>query len=434
MKKFIAWMEEHFIPIAAKIGGEKHLAAIRDGFVAIIPIIMAGAFAILINNFAWSGYQHFMTNIFGADWKNWGGAIWNGSYAIMSLLVTFTIAYNLAKSRGKDGLAAGIVAVGVFIIFFGNLAKTTSFLGTDGLLLALIVALVVGDLMSWLLGNSKLVVKMPAGVPPAVARSFASLFPAIILMVVAASIEVIYQIFGHSNIPNAIFQIIQAPLQGVVGSLPGVLVLIIVIQVLWFFGLHGSNMMLPIINGVLLPLTIDNMHSIALGQAPKYIVNDQFLNSFVFFGGAGATVCLLIAIFIVNKMRAQRKSEVQLTIAKLGIAPGIFNINEPVIFGLPICLDPIYFIPFLFIPLINAVLAYYAMFFHMVPYVGLEVSWTLPPILSGALATNSWQGAVLSIILIVIDVIIYLPFVAIAAERDCKMQAEAIAAEEAEEA
>ncbi|MGL4654326.1 MAG: PTS sugar transporter subunit IIC [Sarcina sp.] len=430
MKKFIEWMEEHFIPIAAKIGAIKELGAIRDGFVGIIPIIMAGAFAILINNFAWSGYQHFMTNIFGQDWKAWGGAIWNGSYAIMSLLVSFTIAYNLAKSRGKDGLAAGVVSVAVFIIFFNDISKTSSYLGTNGLLLAIIVALLVGDLMCWLLGNPKLVMKMPPGVPPAVARSFASLFPAIILMVIAATIDRLFAMVSMQTIPEFIYHIIQAPLQGVVGSLGGVLVLIAVIQILWFFGLHGSNMMLPIVNGVLLPLTIDNMHRVADGLKPLYIVNDQFLNSFVFLGGAGATITLIAAIFIVNKGR-KKKSEVQLTIAGISAAPGIFNINEPIIFGMPICLDPIYLLPFLFVPLLNAVIAYFAMAWHMVPYVQLEVSWTLPPILSGALATNSWQGAVLSILLLVIDILIYIPFVAIAADRDVKNMEAAIAAEQA---
>lgn len=431
MKKFFDWMEEHFIPVAAKIGAEKHLAAIRDGFVAIIPIIMAGAFAILINNFSWPWYQEFMKNIFGEGWKNWGGSIWNGSYAIMSLLVTFSIAYNLARSRGKDGLASGLTAVGTFIIFFGDLAKTTEFLGTNGLLLALAVSLVVGDLMSYLMGNPKLVIKMPAGVPPAVARSFAALFPSMIVLAIVATIQVIYTIFGDSNIPAAIYSAVQAPLQGIVGSFWGVLVLILVIQILWFFGLHGSNMMLPIVNGVLLPLIIDNMDMVKLGKAPTNIINDQFLNSFVFMGGAGATICLVAAIFIVNRTR-KKKSEAQLTIAKLGALPGVFNINEPVIFGLPISLDPIYFVPFLIVPLLNAIVAYYATLLHFVPIVALQASWTIPPILSGAIATNSWQGGLLSIILLVIDTLIYIPFVGIAAHRDIKNQEEAIrAAEEA---
>lgn len=432
MKKFIEWMEEHFIPVAAKIGAEKHLGAIRDGFVAIIPIIMAGAFAILINNFSPEFYQHFMSKIFGEGWHVWGNTIWNGSYAIMSLLVSFSISYNLAKARGKDGLATGLVSVATFIIFFGDLSKTSSFLGTNGLLLAIAVALIVGDLMSLLLGNSKLVVKMPPGVPPAVAKSFASLFPAIIVMVIAATIQTLFTMVSTVSLPEFMYQIIQAPLQGVVGSLGGVLVLIAVIQILWFFGLHGSNMMLPIVSGVLLPLTIANMNKVKQGLQPENIVNDQFLNSFVFLGGAGATITLIIAIFIVNRGR-KKKSEMQLTISKIALAPGIFNINEPIIFGLPICLDPIYFIPFLFIPLLNALITYFAMAWHLVPYVTLEVSWTLPPIISGALATNSWQGAALSVILLVLDVVLYIPFVAIAADRDVKNMEAAIAEEAQEE-
>lgn len=432
MQKFIGFMEKYFIPVAAKIGGEKHLAAIRDGFIAIIPIIMAGAFAILVNNLAIPGYKPLMEHIFGQQWTQWGDSVWNGSYAIMSLLVAFTIAYNLTKSRGKDGLAGGLVSVATFIIFFGKLSVTTSFLGTDGLLLAIIIALIVGDAMSYLLGNPRLVFKMPEGVPPAVAKSFASLFPSIIVLGIAGLVQAIYQCFVHISIPALMMQSIQAPLQGIVGSLPGVLVLIFVIQILWFFGLHGSNMMLPIVQGVLFPLTIDNMNRVRQGLAPLYIVNDQFLNSFVFFGGAGATLCLIVAIFIVNRTR-KRKSEVQLTLAKLAGVPGLFNINEPIIFGLPICLDAIYLIPFLFLPLFNAVVAYFALAWHFVPLVQLEVTWTMPPILSGWLATNSWRGALLSIILMAIDIIIYIPFVMVAADRDVKAQNEAIAAARAQE-
>ncbi len=432
MQKFIGFMEKYFIPVAAKIGGEKHLAAIRDGFIAIIPIIMAGAFAILINNLAIPGYQPLMEHIFGKDWKSWGGAVWNGSYAIMSLLVAFTIAYNLTKSRGKDGLAGGLVSVGTFIIFFGDLAKNTKFFGTDGLLLAIILALIVGDAMAYLLGNKRLVFKMPEGVPPAVAKSFASLFPSIIILGIAGLVQAIYQHYIHVTIPQLVMTSIQTPLQGIVSSLPGVLVLIFVIQILWFFGLHGSNMMLPVVQGVLFPLTIDNMNRVKDGLKPLYIVNDQFLNSFVFFGGAGATICLIVAIIIVNKTR-KRKSEVQLTLAKLAGVPGIFNINEPIIFGLPICLDAIYLIPFICVPLLNAVIAYFALAWHFVPLVQLEVTWTMPPIISGWLATNSWRGALLSIILLIIDIIIYIPFVVVAADRDVKAQDEAIEAAKAKE-
>ena len=431
MEKFVAVIEKYLIPVAGKIGGEKHLGAIRDGFIGIIPIIMAGAFAILINNFGhiWGGYDTMMNAIFGHAWKTAGGAVWNGSYAIMSLLVCFSTAYNLAKTRKSDGLAAGLVAVAVLIIFFGDLGKNVSYLGTNGLLMGLAVALIVADAMSFLLGNPKLIFKMPPGVPPAVAKSFASLFPSLIIMGIAGILQAIWGVFMTESIPKFLYIIIQAPLQGVVGSLGGALVLVFVIQILWWFGLHGSNMMLPIINGILLPLTIDNMHRVKDGLAPIYIVNDQFLNSYVFFGGAGATLCLMIAMIIVNKVRAKKKSEIQMAITKLAIVPGVFNINEPIIFGLPICLDAIYFIPFIIVPLINVVIAYFAMAWHIVPLVQLEVTWVMPPIISGFFASTSWLGAVLALVLMIIDVLIYIPFAFAAADRDYKITQAAMEAE-----
>ncbi|WP_317311507.1 PTS transporter subunit EIIC [Clostridium thermobutyricum] len=423
MKKFIAFMEKYVVPVAAKIGAEPHMAAIRDGFVTIIPLIMIGAVGILVNNITdahW--YVGFMSGIFGAGWKGWGGNVWNASYAIMSLVVCFTISYHLTRSRGKDGLAVAVVAVGVFILFIYDLAKGTTFLGTDGLLLAIVIALIVSDIMCLLLGNPKLLIKMPDGVPPAVSRSFASLFPTMIVVGGAGILQEIYLMFHTGMVLPALFnKLIQTPLQGVVSSFWGVLVLIFVIQLLWFFGLHGSNMMLPIVQGVLFPLTIDNMKAIEMGHKAKYIINDQFLNSFCNMGGSGLTICLIIAIFIVHK----KSSDQQKMIAKLGIAPGVFNINEPVIFGLPICLDPIYIIPFMGAPLLNAVITYFAMSGGLVPYPTVEIFWTIPPVLSGILGTRSWQGGVLAIILLIIDVLIYIPFVIVAADRDKKTQQEA---------
>ncbi|MGL4449841.1 MAG: PTS sugar transporter subunit IIC [Sarcina sp.] len=430
MKKFIAFMEKHVVPVASKIGAEPHLAAIRDGFVTIIPVIMIGAMGILINNITDAHfYVDFMTKVFGAGWKGWGGDVWNASYAIMALLVCFTISYHLTRSRGKDGLAVGVVSVGILVLFIVNVGSKTGvpFLGTDGLLLAIVIALIVSDLMCLLLGNPKLLIKMPDGVPPAVAKSFASLFPTMIVVGGAGIIQELYLKFHTGMILPALFnKWIQDPLQGVVSSFWGVLILIIVIQVLWFFGLHGSNMMFPIVQGVLFPLTIANMQAVKLGQAPKYIINDQFLNSFCNMGGSGLTICLIAAIFIVHR----KSSEQQRMIAKLGIAPAVFNINEPVIFGLPICLDPIYVVPFIIAPLINAIITYFTMVGGIVPYPTVEVFWTVPPVLSAILGTRSWQGGVLAILLLILDVIIYIPFVLVAANRDKEVQEQAIEQEQ----
>ncbi len=309
---------------------------------------MAGAFAVLFNNLGWKPYQNFMDWLLPANWKDFGGGVWNGTFAIMSLLIVFTISYHLAKSYEKDGLSAGIVSLAALLILYKPTkdgALSMDFLGGQGLFVALIVALIATEIFVKLVGNPKLIIKMPEGVPPAVAKSFAALLPSIIVLAITAAVKQIFAAIGVADIHQALFVALQAPLQGVMGSLGGLLVLVLVQQFLWFFGLHGSNILAPIINAVLLPLTEANVRAFKNGVNPEHIINSQFLDSYVNMGGSGATIALLIAIFIIGK-----KSRSQKTIANLSIAPGMFNINEPVIFGLPIILNPIYFIPFILAP------------------------------------------------------------------------------------
>lgn len=418
MKKFFDWMEEHFVPIAAKIGSQRHLVAIRDGFASITPIIMAGAFAVLFNNLGWEPYQNFMNWLLPANWKDFGGGVWNGTFAIMSLLIVFTISYHLAKSYEKDGLSAGIVSLAALLILYKPTkdgALSMDFLGGQGLFVALIVALIATEIFVKLVGNPKLIIKMPEGVPPAVAKSFAALLPSIIVLAITAAVKQIFAAIGVADIHQALFLVIQAPLQGVMGSLGGLLVLVLVQQFLWFFGLHGSNILAPIINAVLLPLTEANVRAFKNGVNPEHIINSQFLDSYVNMGGSGATIALLIAIFIIGK-----KSKTQKTIANLSIAPGMFNINEPVIFGLPIILNPIYFIPFILAPLASGIIAYVLTFIGFAPKVVVMAHWTTPPILGAIISTNSIRGGITALICMAVSIIIYMPFVHMATKKDQK--------------
>ncbi|MDU5010892.1 MAG: PTS sugar transporter subunit IIC [Clostridium botulinum] len=418
MKKFFDWMEEHFVPIAAKIGSQRHLVAIRDGFASITPIIMAGAFAGLFNNLGWEPYQNFMNWLLPANWKDFGGGVWNGTFAIMSLLIVFTISYHLAKSYEKDGLSAGIVSLAALLILYKPTkdgALSMDFLGGQGLFVALIVALIATEIFVKLVGNPKLIIKMPEGVPPAVAKSFAALLPSIIVLAITAAVKQIFAAIGVADIHQALFLVIQAPLQGVMGSLGGLLVLVLVQQFLWFFGLHGSNILAPIINAVLLPLTEANVRAFKNGVNPEHIINSQFLDSYVNMGGSGATIALLIAIFIIGK-----KSKTQKTIANLSIAPGMFNINEPVIFGLPIILNPIYFIPFILAPLASGIIAYVLTFIGFAPKVVVMAHWTTPPILGAIISTNSIRGGITALICMAVSIIIYMPFVHMATKKDQK--------------
>lgn len=416
MKKFFDWMDRYFVPVAAKIGAQRHLVAIRDGFVTISPLIMAGAFATLINNIGWEPYQNFMNSILPSNWKDFGGGIWAGSLAIMSVLAACTIAYHLAKGYGKDGMAAAMLSLGSTMLLYVPNADgsiPSMFLGGSGLFVAIIVALLTTELFVKLSGSPKLVIKMPDGVPPAVSKSFAALLPTIIIIALVSLVKLLFGYVGIANIHQALFDVIQVPLQNVVGSVWGLLGLILIQQLLWFFGLHGSNILAPIISAVLLPLTQANMAAVQAGQAPEHIINSQFLDSFVNMGGSGTTIALIIAIYI-----AGRKSKTQMMIAKLGTAPGLFNINEPIIFGMPLVLNPIYFIPFILAPIASGLIAYAATLFGIMPKVTILASWTTPPVIGAWLSTNSIMGAVVAIVCIAVSVLIYLPFVRMATKQE----------------
>ncbi|GAA0076986.1 PTS sugar transporter subunit IIC [Clostridium sp. CTA-5] len=419
MKKFFDWMEEHFVPIAAKIGSQRHLVAIRDGFATITPLVMAGAFAVLFNNLGFKWYQNFMNWLLPVGWTDWGGAIWNGSFGVMSILIVFTISYHLANSYGKDGMSAGIVSLSAAMILYATNAEGAlpfDFLGAQGLFVSIIVALIATELFVKLIGNPKLVIKMPDGVPPAVSKSFAALFPSMIILAITAGIKEIFITINIPDIHKALFVALQQPLQGVAGSLGGVLLIIFVSQLLWFFGLHGSNILAPLINALLLPLLILNTEAVKAGLEPEHIVSSQFLDSYVNMGGSGATIALILAIYILGKKAGSQ----QKMIANLSIAPGCFNINEPIIFGMPIVLNPMYFIPFMLAPLASAVIAYGLTVIHFVPKVSIMATWTTPPVLGAFLSTNSIMGAVTALICLAVSVLIYLPFVYVAGRQELK--------------
>lgn len=282
----------------------------------------------------------------------------------------------------------------------------------------MIVSLVSTEIFVKLIGNPKLVIKMPSGVPPAVSRSFAALLPTIIILALAAGIKELFIVMSVPDIHQALFFTLQKPLQLIAGSFLGVFVIVLLVHVLWFFGLHGSNILAPVINALLLPLLLANTEAITNGLQPENILNSQFLDSYVNMGGAGTSIALLIAIYVLGrKAGAQQRA-----IANLGIAPGIFNINEPVIYGAPIVLNPIYFIPFILSPIASLTIAYILTVIGFVPKVAIMATWTTPPILGAIISTNSIMGGVTALICLIVSILIYLPFVYVAGRQELRKE------------
>ena len=249
---------------------------------------------------------------------------------------------------------------------------------------------------------------MPDGVPPAVAKSFAALLPAIITITVFAFITMLLNAMGIENVVTAFYKAVQEPFMGMgmANSYPTALLISFITPFLWFFGLHGANMIEPFMQTINAPAIQANVAALKAGKEIPYIVNKPFMDSFVNIGGTGVTIGLIIAIFIVG-----RRNKPYMSVASLATAPGLFNINEPLAFGLPLVLNPILFVPYILAPMVCVSIAYFATASGFMPAATSMPPWVTPPIIGGIIATASWQGGVIAALNIAVAALIYAPFV-----------------------
>lgn len=409
MNKFVEIMEKSFVPIAAKLGNQRHLVAIRDAFVISMPLMILGSFGTLINTLPIQAYQDFMNNTLGAEkWTAFGNALSNGTFGILSLLTVAALGYNLGRSYKMDGIMCGVVAISAFFIFGGSTG-----LNSKGLFVALICGILATELFVRLSNNDKLVVKMPDGVPPAVGKAFEALFPSMITLALFALVPLVCAYMGVEDVVNSFYELVQKPFMGLSNNLFAAVVIPFAIQILWFFGLHGGNILAPFMETINTPAIDANINALAAGEAAPYVINKPFMTAFVHLGGAGATIGLIIAILLIA-----RKVKSMKTVTELSAPAAIFNINEPMIFGFPIVLNPILFIPYVFGPVILCVVAYLATTLGLVPAATFVVPWNIPPIIGGVLATKSWTGGVLAAVNLVLSILFYLPFVKILVKQE----------------
>lgn len=410
MKSFIAFMEKYFLPIATKVGNQRHLVAIRDAFAYTMPLMILGAFAVLVNNLPIPGFQNLMNHVFSEKvgdayiWTMLGGNIWNGTFAILSILISFLVAYNLAAFYNVDRVSAGVISLGSFFIVGGAKGMDSS-----GLFIALLISLIATEIFRRLANVDKFTIKMPDGVPPAVAKSFAALLPAIITMTVIGLFTTFLNAIHIDNIVISFYQAVQKPFMGMANSYPTAVLIAFISPLLWFFGLHGGNMIEPFMQTINAPAIQANVAALKAGKQIPYVVNKPFIDSFVNIGGTGVTIGLILAIWIVG-----RKNKPYRTVASLATAPALFNINEPLTFGLPIVLNPILFVPYLLVPVICVSIAYFATVSGFMPACTSMPPWVTPPIIGAIIATASWQGGVIAAINILIATILYSPFIYLA--------------------
>lgn len=421
MGKVNRFFEEKFMVAAAKVAGQRHLQALRDGIILTMPLIIIGSIFLILGFLPIEGYPEFMASVFGDQWLTKLLYPVGATFDIMALIAAFGIAYRLAEKYGVDALTAGAISVAAFLLatpyqvpFLAEGAKEAvmvggaipaALMGSKGLFVAMIIAILSTEIFRFVI-QKNLVIKMPDGVPPAVSRSFIALIPGFFILTSVWLLRLLIENTSFESLHNVVSILLGKPLGVLGGSLIGSLIAVILIQLLWSTGLHGAS----IVGGVMGPIWLTSMDenrvAFQAGENLPNIFTQQFFDLFIYIGGSGATLSLVFCMLFLAKSQQMKQ------LGRLSIGPGVFNINEPVTFGMPIVMNPLLIIPFILTPIAITITTYICMTTGIVAKpAGIGVPWTMPPLFGGYLATGGKiSGLIMQLINMVIAFFIYYPF------------------------
>lgn len=411
MEKFIKWMEEKLVPPMAKIGSQRHLLAIRNGVVSTLSLILIGTFFMVFINLPFPGWTDFI-----APFSATLVLPFRMTMGLMAIYATFVMGLDLAKSYNLDGVTGGILSLGAFFMLQMPVNVTTpedaplgfvlpmGSLGASGMFTGIISMIFAVEVYRFF-QNHHITIKMPEQVPPAVSRSFEALIPGLIIL---TTCWLIRGVLGFDV--NAAFLKLFAPLTNILGNnLLGALLPMFLIHLLWSFGIHGMSIVGSIVRPLWLIMFDENTKALAAGTSATdlpYIAPEPFYQWTVTIGGAGATIVVAFLFLFFCKSKFLKE------VGRFTIVPGIFNINEPMIFGAPMVLNPYLFIPFNVVPLVLTTISYFALKLGLVNGFTVMPMWTLPAPIGGYLAAgNDWRMIVLILVNMVVATVIYYPFV-----------------------
>ncbi len=410
MDGFTRFLEEKFLPIAAKIQQNRYLMSLRDGLVASLPLMIVGSFVIVIAELPVDAYQNLMVSIFGDNWKwfNWG-VIFASTMGLVAMVATMGVSYALAKSYGRQPLPAAVMSLSGYFILLHQMeggGYSTRFFGAQGLFAAMMVAIVTAEVYNFVI-EKDLVIKLPEQVPPAISSQFTALIPAAFTTVLWTVVRFLFAQTPYVDFSNFILQVLQVPLTALGTGAVGTAIAIFFNSAFWFVGIHGAAIVGSVFNPVWQAATLDNLAAYQAGTQLPWIVTAEFINNLIYQGGSGATLSLA---FI---MAFLAKSEQVKYIGRLSIGPGLFNINETVTFGLPIIMNPLMMVPFFVAPMVITLLSYFAIATGIVGRLpGLAAPWTMPIILSGFyVGGGDVRIVLLQVVNFVVTGLIYFPFI-----------------------
>ncbi|BBV76534.1 PTS transporter subunit EIIC [Raoultella sp. Lac2] len=403
-------IEKRLAPMAGVIAQQRYVLAIRDGFIAALPFMIVGSFMLVFIFPPISSNTSFQ---FAKAWLNFSANYreqlmlpFNMSMGLMTIFISVGVGASLGKQYSLDPITTGLLSLMSFMLVAADLkngALSMQYFSGQGIFTALLCSIYATEVYRWL-KKRNITIKLPEQVPPGVSRSFEVLIPVIVIMMTLHPLNLFVHHATGMILPEAIMAMLK-PLVAASDSLLAVILAVLLCQILWFAGIHGTMIVTGIMNPFWMANLASNQAALAAGEAIPHTFVQGFWDHYLFIGGVGST--LPLAILLIRSRAAHLR-----TIGRMGFVPGLFNINEPILFGAPIIMNPILFIPFVFIPVINAILAWYAIDLGLVEKVVMLTAWTTPAPIGASWATN-WAIApvVLCFICMAIAALMYYPFV-----------------------
>lgn len=396
------------------VSENKIIKAIRQGLLYNMPLIMVGCFVIMVLNLPVEAVNNALNAIFGDNWRALGLLIHKGTFRIMSMSTLLSVTYALvndysgARVVSHSTIIALLTALASFVVFSPDTEAVISegYVGTTGMFRAIVVAIVATKLYTFFVTHMPRRRKMFTYDSDAILQfSLGNIVPVLLTIFCFALVRVLLDIFGISNWSKELIVWLNGTLFSDGHSVWTAVLYCVITHILWFFGIHGTNVMEGVAQDIFVNATDINTALVAAGNAPTEILTKEFFDVFVFLGGAGCTLGLLVALFLVG--RSSRANG----IARYSVFPGIFNINEAIVYGLPLIFNPHYLVPFMLTPIVLALTSFGAFALGIVPLTSAQVVWTTPIFISGYISTGSVSGLLLQLFNLAISVLLYLPFV-----------------------
>jgi len=388
--------------------------SIRRGLTLMIPLMIMGAFAVFFNNLPIHAYQDYMVRVFGESWTSFGIYVHRGTFAIMAVGMLLTISYSMASispialKHEVNPMIASIVSLACLfsIMHVEDGYMKIDWMGPLGVFIGILIACFSVYIFLYLSSIKWLKVRVYSNAADQnISQAMSALLPALLTVSLFALFHVFMAHLGINDIYEAMSISIKNIFNSMSSSLPTALTFVILIHLCWFFGIHGNNVLEPVTQSLFTPALAVNQHLVAQGLPPIEIFTKQFFDVFVFLGGSGATLCLIAALLL-NTRRSNTKQ-----IAMISTLPSIFNVNELMVFGIPIVFNFYLIIPFVILPALLTIITFAAMSWGMVPLTIAPVEWTTPILLGGYKACGSIAGSVLQLFNFLVGVLIYLPFI-----------------------